>query len=263
MSADGTKQTAVVYYGYIYISCADVGIGTTTPSQRLHVKGNTILEGSVGIGTASFDGALNVEGRICNTGGAHMGSSPSSSAFFELYNEGWSGVFQAYSISDDLLFRIDDDGYVAIGVYPPTEKLDVAGTARLRGIAAGSGTTVVADNDGKLWKQSSSQRYKTNIETLDADTDGVLCLRPVRFQWKTTGQEDMGLIAEEVEKVSKDLVIYDNEGRPDGVKYDKVALYLLSIVKKQQKENEDIKNRLAAMESLVTKLSLKQEGGIK
>jgi hypothetical protein len=132
----------------------------------------------------------------------------------------------------------------------------------LRGIGNGTGTYVVADANGKLWKQSSSIRYKTNIETLDTGEDAVLKLRPVRFEYKESGQKDIGLIAEEVEKISPDLVIYDGQGRPDAVKYDKVALYLLSVVKNQQKESEDTKNRLAAMESLVSKLS-QQEGGIK
>jgi hypothetical protein len=152
---------------------------------------------------------------------------------------------------------------VGIHLIDPSEALDVDGTARLRGIGSGAGTTVVADSSGKLWKQSSSQRYKTNIETLDTGADAVLKLRPVRFEYKESGQKDIGLIAEEVEKISPDLVIYDGQGKPDAVKYDKVALYLLSVVKNQQKENEDIKNRLAAMESLVSKLSQPQDGGIK
>jgi hypothetical protein len=168
-------------------------------------------------------------------------------------------------------------GKLGIGTTSPAEKLDVNGTARLRQI----GTTgdpnvyaVVCDATGKLWKSVSSQRYKTDVRNLDADTDAVLKLRPVRFQYKSSGQQDIGLIAEEVEKVSPDLVIYDGDGRPDGVKYEKVALYLLSVVKNQQegkgavieslqKENEEIKARLAAMESLVARLSVQQEGGVK
>jgi len=168
-------------------------------------------------------------------------------------------------------------GKLGIGMTSPAEKLDVNGTARLRQISTTGDPNVyaiVCDATGKLFKSVSSQRYKTDVRNLDADTDAVLKLRPVRFQWQTTGQEDVGLIAEEVEKVSKDLVIYDSDGRPDGVKYEKVALYLLSVVKNQQegkgavieslqKENEEIKARLAAMESIVAKLSVQQEGGVR
>jgi len=187
------------------------------------------------------------------------------------YNEtGSNKLYIANSSGTPLIYGDFSTSRVGIHITDPTESLDVQGTARLRGIGSSSGTTVVADGNGKLWKQSSSQRYKTNIEPLGVDTDAVLKLRPVRFQWKTTGQNDIGLIAEEVEQQLSDLVIYDNEGRPDAVKYDRVSLYLLAVVKdlkaengSLKKDNEDIKNRLSAMESLVAKLSLQLEGGIK
>jgi hypothetical protein len=142
-------------------------------------------------------------------------------------------------------------GKVGIATTSPTEKLDVDGTARLRGLTASSGTTVMADGTGKLYKQSSSRRYKTDIRDLQMNPDRVLELNPVKFQWKTTGQDDIGLIAEEVEAVVKDLVIYDQEGKPDAVKYDKVSLYLLKVVKDLKSENESLKQRLDALEKKI------------
>jgi hypothetical protein len=150
-------------------------------------------------------------------------------------------------------------GNVGIGTTSPTDTLDINGTARVRTLPAGGGTPVVADPDGKLLKASSSQRYKTNIESLDADTDAVLNLRPVRFQWKTTGQEDIGLIAEEVEQQLSDLVIYDNQGRPDGVKYDKVALHLLGVVKAQQEKIAELEKRLETLENTTQQIKTAKE----
>ena len=49
---------------------------------------------------------------------------------------------------------------------------------RLRGIGSSTGTTVVADANGKLWKLSSSLRYKTHIADLPTGGDAVLGLRP-------------------------------------------------------------------------------------
>jgi hypothetical protein len=151
---------------------------------------------------------------------------------------GTGGVAEAGWIISGQNMYSDVLGNLGIGTSLPTEKLDVAGTARLRKISPGSGAIAVVDMDGKLWKQSSSRRYKTNINDLELYPDKVLQLRPVRFQWKTTGQAEIGLIAEEVEEVSKDLVIYDKEGRPDSVKYDKLALYFLSVLKAQQEKIE-------------------------
>jgi hypothetical protein len=51
------------------------------------------------------------------------------------------------------------------------------------------------------------------------------------------------------------LVTYDKENRPLGVKYEKLSVYLLGIVKEQQKQldeqkkiNEELKSRLDNIE---------------
>jgi hypothetical protein len=142
-------------------------------------------------------------------------------------------------------------GRVGISLTDPTEALDVQGTARLRGIGSSTGTEVVADGNGKLWKLSSSRRYKTNIETLHTETDSVLNLRPVRFEYKETGQKDIGLIAEEVEKISPDLVVYDGLDRPDAVKYDRISLYLIGVVKELKAENELLRQRVDVLEKTI------------
>jgi len=97
---------------------------------------------------------------------------------------------------------------------------------------------------------SSSKRYKKDIEDLKVDADEVLKLRPVTFKWKETSYKDIGLIAEEVDEVSKDLVVYDAEGKPDAVKYDRVALHLLAVVKDQQKRITELEATIAANKTL-------------
>ena len=145
---------------------------------------------------------------------------------------------------------------VGIGTSTPTAALDVTGGLRLRSINAGTGAPVVIDSAGNILQSASSIRYKTNIRKLEPSN--VLDLNPVRFQWKSTGQEDIGLIAEEVNKVTKDLVFFDNEGKPDGVKYDKVTLYLLDVVKEQQKQITELQ---AAVKSLQTKTQIRSSLG--
>ena len=41
---------------------------------------------------------------------------------------------------------------------------------------------------------------------------------------------------------------YDNQGRPEAVKYEKVSLYLLGVVKELNAENQSLKNRVEALE---------------
>jgi hypothetical protein len=212
------------YAGYFYgpknYFSGNVGIGTETPGARLHINP---LSGSANIALANSELTDNYDGIL------HIRSG---------------GYVVSFDGSDN----------VGIGTTSPSCKLDVDGTARLRGIQDGSGATVVVDDDGILyfeWGDRSSKRYKTNITDLEINNDRVLELNPVRFQWKTTGQEDIGLIAEDVAQVLDDLVKYDAEGRPDGVKYDKVSLYLLKVVKDLKSENESLKQRLDALEKKI------------
>jgi hypothetical protein len=148
---------------------------------------------------------------------------------------------------------------VGVGVTQPTAPLDVAGTARLRQLPQGSGTAVVADGAGKLYKESSSRRYKNNVRDLEPATEAALGLRPVRFQWTTTGQEEIGLIAEEVAEVARDLVIYDAQGRPEGVKYNKLSLYLLSVVRAQQDQIAALERQVEKYDSLERRVASLQQ----
>jgi len=117
-------------------------------------------------------------------------------------------------------------------------------------------------------------------------------LRGVYFDWKSNGKHDIGMIAEEVAEVIPEVVGYeDNSKDVSSMDYARLVALLVEAVKEQQKEiadlktqqggittlradkdaqiesltkaNEDINARLAAMESLVAKLSLQKEGGIK
>jgi hypothetical protein len=213
-----------------------VGIGTTSPSTTLHVQGDALVKSTGGsVSLSGSDGAMEIWG--------------TDGAFIDLKD----------SESDDYDFRITQvggtnnlgllGGNVGIGHTSPTEKLDVNGTARLRSMSTGTGTDVVVDANGVLLKKSSSIRYKQNIRRLDSTPGQILQLNPVRFDWKTTGEADIGLIAEEVEKAVPDLVIYDKEGKPDAVKYDKMTVYLLQVVKAQQEQIDVLKAKLDQLES--------------
>ena len=77
----------------------------------------------------------------------------------------------------------------------------------------------------------------------------MLNLEPVRFRYKGSGQEDVGLIAEQVDQHMPDLVIRDTQGRPEAVKYDRLAVYLLETVKQLKAENEHLRERIEAIET--------------
>lgn len=98
---------------------------------------------------------------------------------------------------------------------------------------------------------SSSARYKTAINPLASGIDLVAKLHPVTFDWKGDGSRDLGLIAEEVEKVEPLLVTYLN-GQVEGVKYEQLTVLLINAINELAARNDALEVRLSALESQTT-----------
>lgn len=99
----------------------------------------------------------------------------------------------------------------------------------------GSGIALTWDN-GEIKLATSSKRYKENINRIESSN--VLSLNAYTFNYisdknKTT---QYGLIAEEVEQIDPNLVVYGEDGKPNGVKYDMLSVLLLDEVKKLKDE---------------------------
>jgi hypothetical protein len=74
---------------------------------------------------------------------------------------------------------------------------------------------------------SSSLRYKNNIADLPMGLDTVMKLRPVTYDWKSNGEQDLGLVAEEVNAVAPVLTTRNKDGQIEGVKYDRLTAVLV------------------------------------
>lgn len=96
---------------------------------------------------------------------------------------------------------------------------------------------------------SSNRDSKTNIRDWEPDITKVLRLRPRKFEYKTElGREAIGYIAEEVDELGlNELVDYECD-KPMNVRYDKVCMYLIDVVKKQQGQINELKERLDGLE---------------
>jgi hypothetical protein len=107
---------------------------------------------------------------------------------------------------------------------------------------------VKIDSAGQLGTVSSSIRYKDNVQDMDSSSSAIFDLRPVTFEYKKhPGQEQRGLIAEEVDEIMPELVVYDKEGLPESVKYDDLPVLLLNELQKLKQEVEDLKMQLLAL----------------
>lgn len=196
----------------------NIGIGTTSPTAKLHVNG-----------TSQFDDTLNFATR----GKMSWGGSPAKLILTS------SGSYNLALATDDFVDRMTiqaSTGNVGINTSSPgTYKLNVNGT---------------------FYSAGSSLEYKTDITTLDTDTNKILELRPVTYQYKDEykhlGKElksgtQIGLIAEEVAEVFPELALLkqdeDGETRVRNVDYEKLSILLLSEVQKLRKEVNELKNK--------------------
>jgi Chaperone of endosialidase len=101
-----------------------------------------------------------------------------------------------------------------------------------------TGSAVYVTSSGQLGVLASSERFKTAIAPMGGETAKLQQLRPVTFQLKTdsAGTRQYGLIAEEVAKVFPELVIRDDGGNIQGVRYEELAPMLLNELQIQEQK---------------------------
>ena len=115
---------------------------------------------------------------------------------------------------------------------------------------------VVIDQDGQLGTIVSSRRFKEDIKPLDQASEAILKLKPVTFHYKNRDVKNdktpqFGLIAEEVEQVNRDLVVYGKDGKLWTVRYDAVEVMLLNEFIKEHKKVEEQQASIADLKSTV------------
>src|SRR5262245_9317372 len=101
----------------------------------------------------------------------------------------------------------------------------------------------------------SSIRYKTNVHDFSSGLELINRLRPVSFDWKSTGMHDFGLIAEEVAEVEPLLTTSNKEGTVEGVKYDRLGVVLINAIREQQAQIEQLRRVISVLEQQNKELS--------
>ena len=253
------------------VSTTTLGVGVTSPSAIFEVSGlgaagvNYVNMRSYrsfnGIGGGTAMGfALNnstsaevnyaiIGGEIqSNTAGAEYGlfniSVPFAGAISEVAQFGQNTVFN--DDSKAFTFRFETDSYDSALVITNTGiYMEILGS--------GTGTPLsrVAGTD-QIVLETSSQRYKDNIEDWNIDIAALDKLNARQFDWNdksaVSGTHDYGLIAEEVATALPEVTLYNDKGEVNSWSVPKMTAYLLEVVKKQQKDIEDLQKRVKALE---------------
>jgi hypothetical protein len=136
-----------------------------------------------------------------------------------------------------------DGTRVGIGNEAPSDELYVVGDITATGAIT----------------ELSSIKYKTNIKQLSNALEKVKDLRGVNFNWRAEDYPEMkfpesqqlGLIAEEVEKIVPQLVLVDDNGELS-VDYSKLTAVLIEAIKEQQQQIEVLSRRVEELENIKT-----------
>jgi hypothetical protein len=185
-------------------STGNVGIGTPTPGAKLHIAGGVKIDGA---NTLEF--GAGVVGKEANAG--KIG-------------------YRAFS----------NDALDIIGAG--------TGSNRVVRVYAESGLGVNGPVNAQSFNNNSDVRFKTHVRPIGSALASVLALRGVRYEWNALGVQhggkagapQVGLLAQELEKVYPELVSTDKEGYK-AVNYSQLTPVLIEALKEQQAQIEALK----------------------
>ena len=238
---------------------ANVGIGTASPSEALHVYHAT--------------GNINaiIESGDANAYLAFKDNSTSSSA----------SVFLGASANDMTFFaggtdermRIDSSGFVGIGTSSPSTNLTIGGTSSTARVIPATDNVGYIGESLSRWQaiyavngsiQTSDEREKTEIKETTLGLDFIKDLKPVSYKWIDGEQqnkgkderEHQGLIAQQVaETVEKHGINKNTFGGLDiqktekyddfhGMSYDQFIAPLIKAIQEQQAQIEALQSEI-------------------
>ncbi|HEX6648200.1 MAG TPA: tail fiber domain-containing protein [Pyrinomonadaceae bacterium] len=206
----------------------NVGIGTASPSKRLHV--------------AATNAQIFVD-RPANTAGNYalinFGTNSVEKFLFGLNADSDVNVDKlsffdsAFGATPVMTFT---GGNIGIGTQSPTQKLSVNGTAGKSG--------------GGTWDVFSDIRLKKIRGTYNSGLSAVMRLQPLRYEYKpdnalgiTSDGEHIGFSAQDVQKVMPEAVTTTTNGYLM-VRSDPILWSMLNAIKEQQKEIVELKRQI-------------------
>ena len=230
--AQSTNNQAWIGFKY-------AGSGSTSNQLSFGFYANNFLfnikaTGSVGIGTESPD-SYNSRGRnlVVNSSGdtgitIAAGTSNSSTLLFADGTggtAGYRGVIEYDHSGDFMAFT-------------------TAATVRMKLDSAG---TLTVSDDLVAFGSPSDKKLKENIKPIESALDKVSKLQGVTFNWKEKGitnlKQDVGFIAQDVQKVVPELV-RENENGMLSMRHQGIAPILLEAIKELKAEVEELKKQI-------------------
>jgi hypothetical protein len=226
-----------------------IPVAASTPPPAFHRSLPT-----TGISTVPL--AL-IRSRITPPGGGNTANS-----YQALYNN--ATVDNNTGLGRSAGSNITGSGNVCIGwgVFGEAGVNDRTYIKNVSTLAQANNLVVTIGARGLLGVQTiSSRRFKNEVKPMDNASEALFSLKPVTFRYKKEFDANpnpgpqYGLVAEEVEKVSPDLVTRDENGRLLTVRYDSIHNMLLNEFLKEHKKVEALQASFAQQQKEIEALT--------
>jgi hypothetical protein len=252
VSTQGTKVVYLNTTGNSYLNGGNVGIGTASPSYKLHVSGgdssysyfgpNTTWGAYLKVGTGNTYSSAGVASINCSNGNLHIdaASTSSYSIYLNYFNSGGYGA-----------------NYGQVNSY---------GTFYNNGAGLFSGDVTAFYSDERL-KTKTGKIENALDKVCSLDTFIYVPNELAKSIGYTDEKERLGLSAQQVQKVAPQVVcpapIDIHESGPDKgksksgedyltVQYDKLVPLLIEALKEERSERLRLQDRLERLERLLS-----------
>jgi hypothetical protein len=175
------------------------------------------------------------------------------------------GNTNAYTSSSTLPAGVNYRGIILCNTVLPNTKnvasaaqqyINIGGTANINRFNTGYFKNV---NYTGTCAQNSDERLKNFGDNLKIDFDALAQMRKANYTWKDAESygegNNIGVSAQEVQKLYPEVVTEDPETTLLSVDYAKLSVVALAAIDELHKENVELKSRLDKLEELITKLT--------
>ena len=219
-------QTARTIGGVSFNGSANINLPGVNTTGNQDTSGNaasaTVLQTARTIGGVSFNGSANINLPGVNTAGNQDTSGTATNA--TNFN------VEADDSTNSTHFIIFTGG--ATGNQRPNSDTALTYNPSTNLLSAG------------CFIETSALRCKSNIQPINSPLDKVKQLKPITFDWKNTGKNDIGFIAEEVKDILPNLIHYNEEGEVEGMNYSKITSLLVAAIQEQQEQINELKQEI-------------------
>ena len=218
----------------------DVGVGTASPEEKLHVLTDGTAIKTEFTSTTSFTGLAfyegNTEAALFNVLGSGFGGATGSNGL-QIFNSRAGNL--TFGTNNTERVRISSTGNVGINCANPGAKLVVATTAST------CATPSSSMNPGDAqFTVASSRTWKENIEEFDASgiLDKIEKINVYKYDFVDGPKDKIGLIAEDFHEVF-------NRGDEKFINGNEVQMALWLAVQELSARNKELTERLNALEN--------------